>query len=420
MKKEENSAAELGLKKDAATKKVESLAENIASLSFDETEFSKLEDEKDKLTSSAAELKDLVDTLTTQLESRLAFRYTDPVRGFDRSKVKGLIAKLIKVKKSEHSTALEVVAGGKLYQVVVDEAITGKAILDRGKLERRVTIVPLDKIQPRRVTNAASGRADDIAKSLDARAWPAIELVGFDEAVRNAIDYVFGSAFVVDGTRAANQICEATKTRTVTLEGDVYDPTGTISGGSKNNLGTTLTQLSELAQALTDLAKQESRLTVVKAKLQDLKSTSKRFEKLNVSLELAKAELAGIDKHLSQTSYGVLVEKFESMSKELEEAKKDWTEMEREKVEKWKLYEELQEREVELTQEREIRLGRIEAAVKEAKANLVEKAKKAREVRFTMSLIRECLFKIFVYFLSDIKRFRLNRDLKRSNLSWIV
>ena len=31
---------------------------------------------------------------------------------------------------SDHATALEVVAGGKLYQVFVDEAVTGKAILD--------------------------------------------------------------------------------------------------------------------------------------------------------------------------------------------------------------------------------------------------------------------------------------------------
>jgi structural maintenance of chromosome 2 len=202
MKKEQKSAADLNKKRDASIQKGEKLRSTINELAFDEEEFSSLDQEKDQLSSSMAELKDMVDTLSARLGSRLAFNYSDPVRGFDRSKVKGLVAKLIQVKQSAHATALEVVAGGKLFQVVVDEAITGKAILDRGKLERRVTIIPLDKIQPRRVTNAASGKAADIAKSMNTEAWPAIELVGFDEEVRLAMEYVFGPSIVVDGAKA--------------------------------------------------------------------------------------------------------------------------------------------------------------------------------------------------------------------------
>lgn len=104
--------------------------------------------------------------------------------------MKGIVAKLIHVHDRDHSTALEVVAGGKLFQVIVDEAITGKAILDRGRLQRRVTIIPLDKIQPRRVTNAACSKAQEIAAGHNANAWPAIELVGFDEEIRAAMEYV--------------------------------------------------------------------------------------------------------------------------------------------------------------------------------------------------------------------------------------
>ena len=52
-------------------------------------------------------LKENVETLTAQLEGRLAFNYSDPVRGFDRSRVKGLVAKLVTVKIPKYSTALE-------------------------------------------------------------------------------------------------------------------------------------------------------------------------------------------------------------------------------------------------------------------------------------------------------------------------
>ena len=44
------------------------------------------------------------------------FQYRDPERGFDRSRVKGVVAKLVRVQDPATSTALEVAAGGKLYQ----------------------------------------------------------------------------------------------------------------------------------------------------------------------------------------------------------------------------------------------------------------------------------------------------------------
>lgn len=45
--------------------------------------------------------------LSAQL-ANIDFSYRDPVRNFDRSKVKGVVAKLIKVKERSAMTALEV------------------------------------------------------------------------------------------------------------------------------------------------------------------------------------------------------------------------------------------------------------------------------------------------------------------------
>lgn len=54
---------------------------------------------------------------------------------------------------------LQVAAGGKLFNVVVDTENTGKQLLQNGELRRRVTIIPLNKINshtvPPRVQNAA-------------------------------------------------------------------------------------------------------------------------------------------------------------------------------------------------------------------------------------------------------------------------
>lgn len=380
MKKEQSSAAKLSKKRDTTAEKVEGLRSKLSKTGFSEDEFNVLDNEKIELENSVSDLQEKVDQLSAQLEGRLAFNYSDPVRGFDRSKVKGLVARLINIKVPKHSTALEVVAGGKLYQVVVDEAITGKALLNNGKLQRRVTIIPLDKIVPRRVSSAAVDRASGMAENMNTTAQPAIELVGFDEEVRNAIEHVFGSTLVVDGMKAANSICDATKTRTVTLDGDIYEPSGLISGGSKDNLGSTLSKISQLTAASKELKEKKKRLDVVVNKLENMSSQLRQFEKLSGELEIATSELAAVEKHISQTSYGMLKDKFDAMAKEIADATNEVTQMEKTKGEKWDLFNELKEKEAQLTQDRENRLKNIEAEVTEAKALVVSKENAAREV----------------------------------------
>ena len=77
----------------------------------------------------------------------LDFRFKDPEPGFDRSAVKGVVAQLLRVKDPATATALEAVAGGKLHQVVVDTERTAKALLSRGQLANRVTLIPLNKVR---------------------------------------------------------------------------------------------------------------------------------------------------------------------------------------------------------------------------------------------------------------------------------
>jgi len=79
---------------------------------------------------------------------QLDFNYTPPP-GFDTRKVKGLVASLLALKPEDHgkSTALEIAAGGKLYNVIVENERVGKDLLERGGIKKRVTLVPLNKIR---------------------------------------------------------------------------------------------------------------------------------------------------------------------------------------------------------------------------------------------------------------------------------
>jgi len=119
------------------------------------------------------------------------------------------------------------------------------------------------QVQSKRITGSVASSAEKMAKQMGATAKPAIQLVGFDEEVRTAVEYVFGSSLIVDGMDAANKICDATKTKTVTLQGDVFDPSGTISGGSNKGMGATLKKLSEFANAKEVMGQCQKELRVV-------------------------------------------------------------------------------------------------------------------------------------------------------------
>lgn len=80
------------------------------------------------------------------LPAGLDFRFRDPEAHFDRSRVKGVVARLVSIKDKASATALEVAAGGKLFQVVVDTEATAKALLAKGQLRSRVTIIPINKV----------------------------------------------------------------------------------------------------------------------------------------------------------------------------------------------------------------------------------------------------------------------------------
>lgn len=89
---------------------------------------------------------------------RLSFEYNDPYPGFDRRNVKGLAAQLIALPEENYNkaTALEIVAGGRLFNVVVQNEKVGSDLLKKGGLKKRVTLIPLNKITPRTIAPEVS------------------------------------------------------------------------------------------------------------------------------------------------------------------------------------------------------------------------------------------------------------------------
>ena len=103
------------------------------------------------------------------------------------------------------ATAIEMTAGGALYNVIVDTDQTGKLLLQKGKLRNRATIIPLNKIDARGVISEEKIRA---AQKLVGKenACTALSLVGYDSELESAMSYVFGRSFVCTDAKSANAV----------------------------------------------------------------------------------------------------------------------------------------------------------------------------------------------------------------------
>lgn len=66
------------------------------------------------------------------------------------------------------------------------------------------------------------------------------------------------------------------RARTVTLDGDSFEPQGTLTGGSKSQLGVILGRLAELQSASRELGVHEERLRGVTEKIGRLSAVSKK------------------------------------------------------------------------------------------------------------------------------------------------
>ncbi|KAL2594620.1 hypothetical protein AAZV13_12G199500 [Glycine max] len=302
-------------KKDVGNVRME-----LESLSYKEGEMEDLQKERMTEMDCVQKLKDEIRNLSANL-ANVEFTYCDPVKNFDRSKVKGVVAKLIKVKDRSTMTALEVTAAGKLYNVVVDTENTGKQLLQNGNLRRRVTIIPLNKIQ----SYSVSSRVQQAAVRLVGKgnAEVALSLVGYEEELRSAMEYVFGSTFVCKTIDAAKEVAfnREIHTTSVTLEGDIFQPSGLLTGGSRKGGGDLLGQLHALSEAESKLSVHQRRLSEIEAKISKLLPLQKKFIDLKAQLELKLYDLSLFQSRAEQNEHHKLGELVKKIEQELNEVK---------------------------------------------------------------------------------------------------
>lgn len=132
--------------------------------------------------------------------------------------------------------------------MVVDTDQTGKLILERGELKRKVTIIPMNQIRAYTINDKAVQAARKLVGAENVH--PAIDLVEYDPQYRPVMEYVFGSRLVCTSLEGAKQVAfnPNVMASTITLDGDHFDPEGILSGGSRGERTQLLMKTAELKE----------------------------------------------------------------------------------------------------------------------------------------------------------------------------
>ncbi len=150
--------------------------------------------------------------------------------------IHGPVAHLGEVEE-RHRLALEVAAGGRLAQVVVeDDRIAARAIdLLKSRRAGRLTFLPLNKIRGTGSGSASAASALQRGSGAGAGGGPglvgrAAQLIRHEPIYAEVFRYVFGDTLVFSDLASARR--ELGRCRAVTLDGELLEKSGAMTGGS--------------------------------------------------------------------------------------------------------------------------------------------------------------------------------------------
>ncbi|MEZ3143599.1 chromosome segregation protein SMC [Halobaculum sp. MBLA0143] len=268
---------------------------------------------------------------------------------------------------SEYATACETAAGGRLANVVVDDDGVGSDCIDYLKQRNagQATFLPLTEMDERRLPSLPSHPGVvDFARSL----------VDYDATYEGVFSYVLGKTLVVEDMETARDLMG--QYRMVTLDGDLVETSGAMTGGSGGGSRYAFSKsgegkLERIAEEIHDLEDDRQALReeiqAVEGDIEDAR------ERVSAAKETVREVTA--DRDRAETE----IEETDARIEELRERKAE-LESERESVdaEMTELDEELAELSTEID-EREARVEEIEAEL--ADSEIPQLSDRADEIR---------------------------------------
>jgi len=179
--------------------------------------------------------------------------------------IHGPVSRLVRTD-DEYTVAIEIALGAAMQQIVVGTEADGKAAISYLKRTGggRATFLPMNTIQ---------GRSLQENGLPNCRGFVGIasELVSSENQYRGIVENLLGRTVIVSDMDAAIHMSQKYKNRfkIVTLDGQVMNPGGSMTGGSTNKEAGILSRANELAKLTAQEKKLQQDRTVTEAELQE-------------------------------------------------------------------------------------------------------------------------------------------------------
>ena len=179
--------------------------------------------------------------------------------------IHGPISRLIRTEDS-YTVAIEIALGAAMQQIVVDSEQDGKAAISYLKRTGggRATFLPMSNIQ---------GKSLQESGLENCRGFVGIasQLVTGDPKYRGIVENLLGRTVIVQDMDAAIQMAQKYRNRfkIVTLDGQVMNPGGSMTGGSVNKDAGILSRANELEKLSAQEKKLQQEKQITEAELQE-------------------------------------------------------------------------------------------------------------------------------------------------------
>jgi structural maintenance of chromosome 2 len=216
--------------------------------------------------------------------SRVETSFRDPEANFDRSKVKGRVIRLFNIENERYATALEQVAGGKMFNIIVDTETTAQLLLSRKCFDYGVILIPINKISSKPIPEHTMRKIQEIAGN---EARLAIDLIKFDREYTQAMQFVFGNTFVCTTSEVARKLAynDQIRVKCVNLDGDIFDPSGMMTGGANIKQDSILLKVQELNILQERIKFIKSSILETKREQQKLSENANRYNQIKMKLD---------------------------------------------------------------------------------------------------------------------------------------
>ena len=194
------------------------------------------------------------------------------------SGIVGAVAELIDVP-ADFTLAIETALGGAAQHVIVENEKDARQAITYLKQQRggRATFLPLTTIKPRQLPAHILTQAAAIEGFIGI----ASEQVAYPDQIQTVVQNLLGTILLAKDLTSANAIAQTIRYqyRVVSLEGDVMNAGGSMTGGAnkRGNQGSLFVQNQELKQLTSEFEEADKQLQVQEKKVQELQQETARL-----------------------------------------------------------------------------------------------------------------------------------------------